>query len=97
MCFFKDIMGIKKLMLHDDLASLSDGKEQSKAKFKTTFCGICSLSNELLPIIKEISFGKMFYSSVKDFFVLLETRIFLRLYESMRRDTDMYIPDILCV
>jgi hypothetical protein len=48
--FLEDRMGIKNLMLHDDLTSLTDGKEQNKTEFKTTFCEICFLPNEFLPI-----------------------------------------------
>jgi hypothetical protein len=33
------------------------------------------------------------YSSFRGFFVLFETRNFLKLYDFLHRDTGMYIPD----
>jgi hypothetical protein len=52
-------MGMKSLRFYGNLMSFADSKEQNNAKFKTMFCGICSLPNNFLPLIKNVN-GRAF-------------------------------------
>jgi hypothetical protein len=90
--FVRDIMDIKNLILYGTFPSFEDGKGQVKTGIKTSFCGVCSLPNNFLSIIKSMDVWSV---DLQHCFILVKLQKKLKLNEFMLGDTERYIPDIL--